>query len=35
LRAQPESSYARRAGFLYEWITGKEFDVPELGHAGN
>jgi hypothetical protein len=31
LRAQPESSYARRAGFLYEWITGKKLDVPELG----
>jgi hypothetical protein len=31
LRAQPESSYARRAGFLYEWITGKELHVPELG----
>ena len=30
LRAQPESSYARRAGFLYEWITGKELDVPQL-----
>jgi Fic/DOC family len=31
LRTEPESSYARRAGFLYEWITGKELDVPELG----
>jgi hypothetical protein len=30
LRAQPESSYARRVGFLYEWITGSELDVPEL-----
>ena len=31
LRAQPESSYARRACFLYEWITGCELDVPALG----
>lgn len=31
LRAQPESSYARRAAFLYEWITKGELDVPELG----
>ena len=30
LRAQPESAYARRAGFLYEWITGKELDVDPL-----
>ena len=30
LRAQPESAYARRAGFLYEWITGKELDVSAL-----
>src|SRR5882724_6587488 len=26
LRAQPESAYARRIGFLYEWITAKELD---------
>jgi Fic family protein len=31
LRAQPESTYARRVGFLYEWITGKELDVSALG----
>jgi Fic/DOC family len=30
LRAQPESAYARRAGFLYEWITSKELDVAAL-----
>jgi Fic/DOC family len=30
LREQSESIYARRAGFLYEWITGKELDIPEL-----
>ncbi len=23
LKAQPESAYARRAGFLYEWLTGR------------
>ena len=27
LRTQPESAYARRVGFLYEWITGKELEV--------
>jgi hypothetical protein len=27
LRAQPESSYGRRAAFLYEWITGRELDI--------
>ena len=30
LRAQRESAYARRAGFLYEWITGKELDVAAV-----
>jgi hypothetical protein len=30
MHALPESSYARRAGFFYEWITGKMLDVPEL-----
>jgi hypothetical protein len=30
LGALPESSYARRAGFFYEWITGTELDVPGL-----
>ena len=31
LAGQPESVYARRVGFFYEWITGKELDTPELG----
>jgi hypothetical protein len=30
LHAQPESAYARRTGFLYEWIRGKELDVVAL-----
>ena len=30
LHALPESSYARRAGFFYEWITGIALDVPDL-----
>ena len=30
LRSHPESAYARRAGFLYEWTTGKELDIPAL-----
>jgi len=31
LIAQPESEYARRTGFLYEWITGRQLDIPALG----
>jgi len=27
LAESPASSYARRAGFLYEWLTGKELKV--------
>jgi len=30
LTDQRESAYARRAGFLYEWISGKELNIPEL-----
>jgi hypothetical protein len=30
LRDHRESIYARRAGFLFEWITGEELDIPEL-----
>jgi Fic family protein len=30
LRAQRESRYARRVGFLYEWITGYALDIPEI-----
>jgi hypothetical protein len=30
LSEQPESRYARRVGFLYEWITGKTLNIPEI-----
>src|ERR1700682_5609883 len=30
LRAQPESTYARRTGFLYEWLTQVTLDVAPL-----
>lgn len=33
VRSEPTGQYARRAGFLYEWITGKELDV-ESGLIG-
>src|SRR5262249_12112660 len=26
ITSQPESAYARRAGFLYEWLTGQSID---------
>lgn len=29
-RAEPLGQYARRAGFLYEWLTGQRLDVPDL-----
>jgi len=29
IRAEPTGSYARRAGFLYEWLTGRVLDVPD------
>lgn len=29
-RAEPFGQYARRAGFLYEWLTGQQLDVPDL-----
>lgn len=28
-QATPYSQYARRAGFLYEWLTGKQLNVPD------
>jgi hypothetical protein len=31
LRNEPTGSFARRAGFLYEWLTGKRLDVPDAG----
>jgi hypothetical protein len=32
--AEPTGQYARRAAFLYEWLTGQELDVPKR-LAGN
>ncbi|MDZ7855736.1 Fic family protein [Sphaerotilus sp.] len=29
-RAEPFGRYARRAGFFYEWLTGRRLDVPDL-----
>ncbi|CBL44927.1 Filamentation induced by cAMP protein Fic [gamma proteobacterium HdN1] len=29
----PFGQYARRAGFLYEWLTGKRLDVPDVKNA--
>lgn len=31
VKAQPMGAYARRLWFLYEWLTGRELDVPEPG----
>lgn len=28
---QPTGAYARRAWFLYEWLTGEELDLPPVG----
>jgi hypothetical protein len=28
---EPNGAYARRAWFLYEWITGKRLDLPDAG----
>jgi hypothetical protein len=29
IRDEPTGQYARRTGFLYEWLTGKHIDVPD------
>jgi hypothetical protein len=29
VRGEPTGRYARRTGFLYEWLTGKRLDVPD------
>lgn len=29
LRREPTGAYARRAGFLFEWLTGRRLDVPD------
>jgi len=31
VRATPTGSFARRTWFLYEWLTGRELDVPDPG----
>ena len=31
VRATPTGAFARRAWFLYEWLTGRELDVPDPG----
>lgn len=33
-RAEPTGGYARRAGFFYEWLTGRRLNVPDVT-AGN
>lgn len=32
-RQSPFGQYARRAGFLYEWLTGEALDVPDVGNG--
>jgi hypothetical protein len=32
-RREPFGQYARRAGFLYEWLTGARLDVPDLNNG--
>jgi hypothetical protein len=34
IRDEPTGSFARRAGFLYEWLTGRALNVPDAS-AGN
>lgn len=34
IRSEPTGQYARRAGFFYEWLTGRRLDVPDV-IAGN
>ena len=33
-RQAPFGQYARRAGFLYEWLTGQHLDVPDVTNGG-
>lgn len=35
IKAEPTGQYARRAGFLYEWITGGRLPVPDSLLGGN
>jgi len=30
---EPTGRYSRRAGWLYEWLTGKQLNIPELPYA--
>lgn len=32
-RQAPFGQYARRAGFLYEWLTGRRLDVPDVSNG--
>jgi hypothetical protein len=31
VRSEPTGTYARRAWFLYEWLTGEKLDLPDAG----
>ena len=31
IRREPTGSFARRVGFLYEWLTSRRLDVPDAG----
>ncbi|RKU04989.1 cell filamentation protein Fic [Burkholderia sp. Nafp2/4-1b] len=33
-RSAPLGQYARRTGFLYEWLTGQRLDVPDVTNGG-
>lgn len=33
-RREPFSQYARRTGFLYEWLRGERLDVPDVTNGG-
>lgn len=33
-RQAPFGQYARRTGFLYEWLTGRRLDVPDVSNGG-
>jgi hypothetical protein len=34
VRSEPTGAYARRAWFLYEWLTGHKLDTPDAGTVG-
>jgi hypothetical protein len=33
-RNEPFGQYARRTGFLYEWLTGQQLDLPDVANGG-